>query len=45
MKKPSVSNAPRRLAKTFNRLVETLSKAEKLYNQHGLSVKARADAA
>jgi histidinol dehydrogenase len=44
MKKPSVSNAPWELATTFDRLVKTLSEAEKLYNQHGLSVKARADA-
>jgi len=43
MKKPAVLEVPKSLIKTLNKLVETLSKAEGLYAQHGLSVKARAD--
>jgi histidinol dehydrogenase len=41
MKKPSISRVPEGLMKTFNILVGALSKAEGLYDQHGLSVKAR----
>jgi histidinol dehydrogenase len=43
MKKPSTSRVPRELMPAFNGLVEALSTAEGLYNQHGLSVKARLD--
>jgi len=41
LKKPSVLEVPRSLVKKLDRLIETLSKAEGLYAQHGLSVHAR----
>lgn len=39
LKKPAVSKVPEKLKPTFDKLVEALSTAEGLYNQHGLSVK------
>ena len=41
LKTPSFLEVPRKMVKTLDSLVETLSKAEGLYAQHGKSVKAR----
>jgi histidinol dehydrogenase len=41
LKRPSMSKNPQGLRKAFSKLVKTLSMAEGLYNQHGLSVEAR----
>lgn len=42
LKTPSVLEVPRNMAKTLDRLIEVLSKAEGLYAAHGASVHARA---
>lgn len=41
LKKPTVSRIPVELTSTLSEMVGILSKAEGLYNQHGLSVEAR----
>jgi histidinol dehydrogenase len=41
LKKPNTSKVPKELSSTLNDLVEVLSRAEGLYYEHGLSVKAR----
>jgi histidinol dehydrogenase len=43
IKKPSVLEVPKETAWTINRMVETLSKAEGLYEQHGRAVRARTE--
>ena len=43
MKKPATLKVPKKMREKMAQLVEVLSNAEGLYNQHGLSVKARAD--
>lgn len=43
LKKPSFLEVPKTLVRRLDKLIETLSKAEGLYAQHGLSVHARAE--
>ncbi|MEI6971033.1 MAG: histidinol dehydrogenase [bacterium] len=43
LKKPSFLEVPKKMVRKLDSLIETLSKAEGLYAQHGLSVHARAE--